>query len=76
MERNHKMEELNFRKQLVFYLLSSIDLKAHLGQKPLQGIEVVNDYSLKEISYCHFSSKGCSGSYFLTAREKASPVAE
>lgn len=43
MERNHKMEELNFRKQLEFYLLSSIDLKAHLGQKPLKGIEVVND---------------------------------
>lgn len=76
MERNHKMEGLNFRKQLEFYLLSSIDLKAHLGQKPSKGIKVVNDYSLEQISYCHFSSKGCSGSDFLTAREKTSPVAK
>lgn len=74
MERNHKTEGLNFRKQLEFYLLFSIDLKAHLGQKPLKGIQVVNDYSLEQISYCHFSGKGGSGSDFLTAKEKASPV--
>ena len=58
------------------YLLSSIVIKAHLWQKHLKGIKIFNDYPLEQISTCHFSSKGYSGSNLLTAKEITSPVAK